>query len=145
MNAINGTVTRLTEARRFMSVRQHRTIANLMLGEEGDWFRDKLMQVAATIAAMPSTHGTDGQGDSAIAHLRYFAGGSASFYITEKDAERGPQFQAFGLAHLGPGYDPELGYISLPELFECGAELDLHFTPAPLSEIRRKLTKQEAA
>lgn len=139
MNAINGIVTRMAEARRFMSVRQYRTIASLMVGEEGEWFRDKLMQVAATIAAMPSTHGTNGQGDNAIAHLRYFAGGYASFYLTEKDCEPGPQSQAFGLAHLGPDYDPELGYISLPELFQAGAELDLHFTPAPLSEIRRRL------
>lgn len=33
------------------------------------------------------------------------------------------------------GY-PELGYISIAEIIECGGELDLHFTPATLKEIR---------
>jgi hypothetical protein len=30
----------------------------------------------------------------------------------------------------------ELGYISLPEITQAGAELDLYFTPAPVSTFR---------
>jgi hypothetical protein len=30
---------------------------------------------------------------------------------------------------------PELGYISIPELLEIGAELDYYFAPATVAEI----------
>jgi hypothetical protein len=45
----------------------------------------------------------------------------------EKDADPDHvgQMQAFGIADLGMG--AELGYISIPELLENGAELDLYF------------------
>ncbi|MEI7902867.1 MAG: hypothetical protein WCK89_21685 [bacterium] len=33
------------------------------------------------------------------------------------------------------GYGPELGYISLPEILECGAELDLYFAAKTIAEI----------
>lgn len=46
------------------------------------------------------------------------------------------QLQAFGLADLG--YGGELGYISIVELLECGAELDLHWTPQTLAEVKRE-------
>jgi hypothetical protein len=36
------------------------------------------------------------------------------------------------------GYEPELGYISIEELLENGAELDLHWTPKPFSKIKAK-------
>lgn len=38
------------------------------------------------------------------------------------------------LADLGQGFR-ELGYISLPEILEAGAELDFHFTPVTVGEI----------
>jgi hypothetical protein len=31
-----------------------------------------------------------------------------------------------------------LGYISLPEITQAGAELDLYFTPAPVSTFKDK-------
>ena len=40
---------------------------------------------------------------------------------------------AFGIADLG--MEPELGYISIPELLEVGAELDLYHTPKTVAEI----------
>ena len=45
------------------------------------------------------------------------------------------QHQAFGLADLGMG--AELGYISIVELLENGAELDLHFVPRTLEQIKK--------
>ena len=53
----------------------------------------------------------------------------------EKDADpdHAGQVQAFGVADLGMG--PEAGYISIPELLENGAELDLYFTPKRIGEL----------
>lgn len=45
------------------------------------------------------------------------------------------QHQAFGAANLG--YGAELGYISIEELKENNVELDLYWTPKPLSQIER--------
>jgi len=56
------------------------------------------------------------------------------WYITEKDMGD-EQIQAFGLADLGMGF-PELGYISIEELVENGVELDLHWTPKTLAEVK---------
>jgi hypothetical protein len=73
----------------------------------------------------------------AVAHLRYFAGGSAAWLITERDAGApddstpGEQSQAFGHADLF-GDGGELGYISIAEIIAEGGELDLHFTAKPL-------------
>jgi hypothetical protein len=39
--------------------------------------------------------------------------------------------QAFGLAVV---FEREIGYINIREIVANGAELDLHFTPATLSE-----------
>jgi hypothetical protein len=80
-----------------------------------------------------------------VAYLHYFAGGQANWYITEKDKgcpddeDYGgpggpPQQQAFGLADLF-GDGGELGYISIAEILANRGELDLHWTPKPLSEI----------
>jgi hypothetical protein len=87
---------------------------------------------------MPKTGETDAQGDDAIVHLRYFAGGSAEFLITEKDIDTDGegQIQAFGLADLF-GDGGEEGYISLREIVENGGELDFHFKAKPLKDARR--------
>jgi hypothetical protein len=72
---------------------------------------------------------------SALARLHYFIGG-CDWWIVEKDADpdHAGQVQAFGVADLGMG--AELGYISIPELLENGAELDLYFTtPKPIGEL----------
>lgn len=126
--------------RHFMAQQQLAVLAEARRGEEGEFFDQKLAEISAVIRSMPKTYETDGQGDAAIAHLHYFKGG-CDWFITEKDMgdESGDlaQHQAFGLAKMGG--DPELGYISIRELIELGVELDLYFTPAPLSECRAAL------
>ncbi len=106
-------------------------------GEEAEAFASQLRELAATIEAMPFTY----QGDS-VARLHYFAP-SADWWITELDAGDGtaadprlePQHQAFGLARLFD--DPELGYISLPELLRApGVEIDLYWTPRSVEDLR---------
>lgn len=62
--------------------------------------------------------------------------GSWTWYITEWDGED----QCFGLVK---GFESELGYMSLEELSQVeggrgiGLELDMHWTPRPLSQIPR--------
>ena len=106
-------------------------------GEEGQYFKDKFVEVANIIKAMPHTYQTDGQGDKAIAHLHYFKG-SMDWYITEKDIDTDGegQIQAYGLADLGDG--GEMGYISIKEIIASGVELDLHWSPKSIGAIRGK-------
>ena len=122
----------LAALRRFIGPTQMTVIQQAMRGEEGAFFVGKMIEYAERIAAMPKTYETDGKGDEAIAHLHYFTGG-CDWYITEKDCED-VQHQAFGLACI---HESELGYISIVDLLRCRAELDLHFTPRTLAEIRK--------
>jgi len=116
---------------RFISSAQLQAISSLCYGEEKQFFYDKLVELANIVETMPVTYQTDGQDDQAIVHLHYFTAG-ADWYITERDCET-EQLQAFGKADLG--YGGELGYISIVELLECGAELDLYWQPRKLSDI----------
>lgn len=127
MNAINTAATILPTLKPFIGNSQRKALHELLTGEEGAWFAEKIIALAKHIETMPATYGQDGI-DDPTAHLRYFLG-SATWLITEKDSE-GEQLQAFGWADLG---DPELGYISLVEILAHGAELDLHFEPCALS------------
>ncbi len=123
----------------FINPLQMKFIVELMTGEEGQFFIDKINELAAVVATMPKTYETDGQGESAIAYLHYFKHG-ADWYITERDIEtaKAPgQHQAFGWADIG--YGGELGYISIVELLQNRVELDLHFTPRPVGEVKREL------
>ena len=115
----------------FIGKSQMRVMGDACRGEEGEWFREKLCELAGIIERMPSSYETDGQGDRAIVHLHYFTGGW-DFYLIEKDANP-EQHQAFGLV---VGFEPELGYICLPEILQAGAELDLHWEPKTLAEVR---------
>lgn len=117
--------------RHFIGASQLAAIASACRGEEKDFFLSKLCELAAQVQAMPKVYEQDGLGESAVAYLHYFTG-SCDWHITERDTSEA-QHQAFGLANLG--YGPELGYISIAELIEHGAELDLYYTPKPLKEI----------
>ena len=83
---------------------------------------------------MPATYATESQGRAAVAYLHYFLGG-ADWWIVEKDSDpdSAGQIQAFGIADLGTG--PELGYISIPELLEAGAEIDFYYAAQTVAEI----------
>jgi hypothetical protein len=117
----------------FIGPAQLRVMADGCGGEEKEFFFGKLLELANTARTMPQVYAQDGLGDSALAYLHYFTG-SCDWYITERDTTD-EQIQAFGLANLG--YGGELGYISIAELIEAGAELDLHWTPKPLRDCRK--------
>jgi hypothetical protein len=109
-------------------------------GPEREFYRDKMVELAQNVKAMPlateETHKVDG---APKAYLRYFnAFGSGTWWIYGKDFPydanpRGQQHQAFGHADIF-GDGGEMGYISLVELFSIKPpsamiELDLYFEP----------------
>jgi hypothetical protein len=116
-----------------------------MRGEERQFFYDKMVELADRVAGMPQTYEQQSLGEQGIVSLHYFAGGQANWWITEKDKgdpddqKNGvpPQSQAFGLADLFAD-GGELGYISIPEILSCGGELDFHFTPRTLAQVRKE-------
>jgi hypothetical protein len=129
---------------RFIGSRQRNALDQLLNGEEGEWFAKTLLGLKERIEGMPATYEQSGAGDDAIAYLHYFVG-AANAWITEKDVgtpeeeARGPvpQIQAFGWVNLFGGMDgAEAGYVSIEELTEAGAEIDLHWKPKPIKEIR---------
>ena len=124
--------------RPYLSVAQLSVMGEACRGEEGDWFRQRLIDLQREIERMPATYEQDGKGDSAIAALHYFNAGS-DWYILEKDVDGGIQ-QAFGYAILNGDFEnAELGYISIAELVAHGVELDLHFKPRTLAAIKYQL------
>lgn len=125
----------------FMPRSQWLAILDGLQGEERAHFAQLISTYAQRVATMPATYEQDGLGDEAIVYLHYFTGG-ADWYITEKDSDpdQSGQHQAFGLACLF-GDEGELGYISIVELRQLGAELDLYWEPRTLSAIRASRSK----
>ena len=128
---------------------QTRVLRSALRDEEGQWFADKLRELEKLIADMPHTYQTEHQSDDEKkVWLHYFAGGSANWYLIEKDkgapGDTPEEFQSqmFGLADLF-GDGGELGYISLPELLRVNAELDFHFTPCTLAELRAQRQRRQ--
>ena len=114
----------------FIGRRQLAVIVASCRGEEGAWFRAKLVELVSTFETMHKVYEQDGKGDAAIVHLHYFKNG-CDWFIIERDTSVA-QHQTFGSADLG--YGSELGYISIAELVAHGTELDLHWTPCTLGE-----------
>lgn len=120
----------------FVSSFQYRAIKTLLKSNEKAFFIEAVDRIYSTIEVMPKTYEQDGKEDQATAYLHYFTS-NGDFYITEKDIDDGVT-QVFGLSSIGDFY-PELGYISITELVKNGAEIDLHFEPKTLSEIKAGL------
>lgn len=133
INSIPQATAAFSALRGFISPAQMSEMASVCRSEEKKFMFDKLSGLVDTIATMPKTYETDGQGSDAVAFLHYFAR-DCDWYITEKDMEA-EQLQAFGLCCIWEG---ELGYVSIKEIIEAGAELDLYFEPITLKEIKRR-------
>ena len=117
----------------FIHPTQLKVIKDLSRGEEGEYFKSKMNELAQLVDGMPKTYEQDGMGDDAVVYLHYFYGGM-DWYITEKDMED-EQYQAFGYVK---GQSSELGYVSLVEILggKYPVELDLYFEPKKLSEVK---------
>lgn len=122
----------------FIGNSQLQAILDGMKGEEGQFFRDKIIEIAKITDGMPMTYDTDGMGDKAPVSLHYFKG-SSDWYIIEKDTS-GPgedQTRAFGYTILnGDKENAELGYISIAELIKFGVELDMYWEKQSLGRIK---------
>ena len=71
--------------RKFIPTGQISCIIDVIGGEEGQFFRDKLAEIHELIRYyMPRTYEADGQGDDAMVYLHYFKRGG-DWYITERD------------------------------------------------------------
>lgn len=116
---------------RFISPAELEVLGNACRGQERDFFKAKMVEMADIVDTMPTTYETDGQGDQAMVFLHYFTS-DCDWYITERD-ESDEQLQAFGLACI---WEQELGYISLAELIQAGVELDLYWTPKTLGQVK---------
>lgn len=120
----------LNTLRPFIGNAQLSCLGDMCRGPERQFGIDKIVELGEIVSGMPKTYEQDGKGDGAVIYLHYFLGG-CDWFITEKD-ELPDQRQAFGLADLGFG--PELGYISIVELLENGAELDFYYRPRTIAE-----------
>jgi len=118
--------------KQFISRQQLNAIVRGCKGEEKEYFFDLAANLGKRFATMAKTYEQDGKGDDAVVYLHYFRGGM-DWFITEKDMED-EQHQAFGMADIG--YGGSLGYISLVELMENNIELDFHWTPKTLGEVK---------
>lgn len=114
---------------------QYAAVLEGLKGEEGQFFADTVTRIAAIWRNTPTTYGTEGQGKAALARMHWFTGG-CDWWLVERDSDpdNEGQIQTFGLADLGQGCR-ELGYISLVEILDAGAELDFHFTPVTIGEL----------
>ena len=124
--------------RKFIPTGQISCIIDVIGGEEGQFFRDKLAEIHELIRYyMPRTYEADGQGDDAMVYLHYFKRGG-DWYITERDKME-PQHQAFGFCNpMGDMQCAELGYVSIVELLQNNVELDLYWDPITLGELKSK-------
>jgi len=121
-----------------MSLAQWKSVQHAMKGEEGAYFVEIVAELQKTFDTMPRVYEQGGKGDEAVAYLHYFIGGS-DWWITERDITPG-QYQAFGFVCLnGDKENAELGYINLHEVTLVGAELDFHFKPRRLAEIKKEV------
>ncbi len=115
-----------------LSVQQMTVLVEMFKGDEAEFFAETVRDLDTTFKTMPKTYEQDGKGNEAVAHMHFFSSGN-DYYITEKDMYD-EQHQAFGLVKAGGDY--ELGYISLVELADNGVEIDLHWTPKTVGEIK---------
>jgi hypothetical protein len=132
-----------------LGMSQRKAVGAAMRGEERQYFYDKMVELDETVRNMPVTYSQDGKGDAAVAYLHYFTG-SSDWYITERDKgdpDDSPEqanSQAFGFAVLnGDTENAELGYINIGELTRHGAELDFHWSPKTLGEIKKGLMHED--
>lgn len=101
--------------------------------EEKQFFIEKAKEIADIIKAMPDLYEQDGKGENAIVYLHYFAP-SFDTYILE--INRNDPSDAFGLT-ISHDSAVELGYVNINELKKYSVELDLHFVPKTVGEIRQ--------
>ena len=131
---------KLREIRHFMPHDQDRVLkSHLLQCDERKAYYQIIENLHRTIAEMPHSYQTEGQGDDAVIHLHYFTP-SWDFYITEKDMGDsddeipGAQWQAYGYRRMN---SEKFGYICIEEMLPHElTQLDFHWTPKTIGEIK---------
>jgi hypothetical protein len=119
---------------RYIGKKQLATMQQLTHGEEGQWFKQKLLDIELTIDQHAGKCSDD---DDSIVIMHYFHRGG-DWWILEipKDPD---EDAAFGYVRLTAMPEcAELGSISIDELIENGVELDLYWAPCTLSSVRER-------
>jgi len=114
----------------FISPNQLAFVQECLFGEEAQFFINKMNEIADFITSMPSVID---ETDEDKFYLHYFQG-NMDWFISKKDIIL-DQRQAYGYADLGFGCG-ELGTIPIKELLENNIELDFHFKPCTLTEVK---------
>jgi hypothetical protein len=114
---------------------EYLTLKSNLNGEEGEAIGERVLGVYNTFKTMPKTYETEKVKDK-IVHLHYFIG-SWDWYVFEKDVEEEEQIQAFGFVTSNICPEGEMGYVNIQEVTQAGGELDLYWTPKPLSECKK--------
>lgn len=130
----------------YLPPHQAEAIKSNLRGEEGEYFMQLLCDLAEQFMFAPRTYDQSDVRDP-IAHFHYFKGGY-DCYVTELDIGDPEcpddltqhQVRAYARYDHMPEY-AELSYAHFPELFESKVDLDFHWEPTPLSEIKRKHAK----
>lgn len=92
---------------------------------------------AEIAASVPGLYATEHEKDPTVRVKWFTPDGSWTWFVTEYDPASG---QCFGLVD---GFEQELGYFDLGEIEQLRGPLglrverDLHFTPRPLSQVRK--------
>jgi hypothetical protein len=121
-------ITRLSQ---FTSRHQFAQLFNAYVRDDYEAL-EKIAAILVTINTMPVTMEQEHLEGEAIVYLHY-EWGNGNWYITEKDIN-GTSSRAFGYADFGDD-SAELGYISIKEITQIGAELDLAWKPKTLNEV----------
>ena len=129
----------------FMPVSQRLTMIELMDSAEGDFFIQKAGEMSDRVRNAPVTYETESVPvNEKVICLHYFGGGVDAWIIerdvgdSPSDNGLGPQEQAYGKVTLmGDGWaGAEWGYVSIRELIQHGIELDLHFEPTKVGDMK---------
>lgn len=103
-------------------------------GEEKEGIAELILNVYKQVRETPKLYGQENIKDP-IVHFKYFRG-SWTWFVTEFTNIH----DAFGFVTSDMCPEGELGYLDLQDITQNGkAELDLHWTPKPLSEVKKEI------
>jgi hypothetical protein len=123
--------------RPYLFVGQLAALQQYSEGEESEYFRGVVVELAARIGSIPAMNEGPEVTNDSPAMLHYFYQGSDWYIFELEHVAEDDVVLGFGWAILGGDYqNAELGCISVSELLACGVELDLHFAPKTLGQVR---------
>ncbi len=130
---LRDAVNAIPAMRAYVSPTQLEVMGNASKGKEGQFFKDKFVELAKIIDDMPATFEQTGTSLDSVVYLHY-ANGDKNWYVTGKDALGDGTSAVYGHKGLGQGISTMPFRIDINELVKNGAELDLHFDPMSLSQ-----------